>query len=211
MVSRISLMQQMVRTLLDHLLNVPEASVQPGPNEPERTGWSTYTGSFLGARAGLALISVEDDHLALELNGQRLALQAHSATIYLGSWPGSENPMAVGFLPEIVGPVRYITIDEKPCERFERDPLFVPDPPSWVCYIGTYREDVLEETIIVQLANDQLLLCLHDNTANRREGVCIPISETQFTWREGLIEFQIAEDGTILGLTAMKVYQFRRL
>jgi CubicO group peptidase (beta-lactamase class C family) len=210
-VSRISSMQRMVRTLLDYLLNLPEAPARPGTNDPERTLWSRYTGSFLGVRAGLALISVENDQLVLELNGQRLSLQAHSTTIYLGSWPGSEDPIAVGFLPEIKGPVRYITIDEKPCERFERDPLFVPDPSSWVSYAGTYREDALEETITVQLANDQLLLRLHDNTGNMREGVCIPISETQFTWREGLIEFQIAEDGTVLSLTAMKVYQFRRL
>ena len=157
------------------------------------------------------MISVEDDHLVLELNNQRLSLQAHSDNVYFGYKPGSEIPLSVGFIPKAMEPVCYITIDEKPCERFERDPLFSPNPHSWVRYNGTYREDDSGETITIQVVNDQLLLRLHNNDDEMVEGVCIPISETRFTWSGGLIEFQVAEDGTVPTLTAMKVYEFRHL
>lgn len=211
MVSRISFMQRLVRALLDNLLNLPSASVWPSTIAPERMQWPRYTGSFLGARAGLVIISVEEDNLVLELNGQRLSLQAHSTTVYVGYWPGSETPVAVGFVLEAMEPVRYITIDEKVCERFERDPLFSPNPLSWVRYIGTYREDDHGETITIQVTDSQLLLRLHENDDNMRECVCIAISETRFSWSGGLIEFQVAEDGTVQALTAMKVYEFRRI
>ena len=211
MVSRISFMKQLVNIILDSLLNVSSESARPSTNEPERTRWPQYTGSFLGARAGLAVISVEDDQLVLDLNGQHFPLQEHSTNIYVGYWSASEVPIAVGFVFETEEPVRYITIDEKPCERFERDPLFSVNPLSWISYSGTYKEHDNGETISIQVANDQLLLRLHENDDSVREGVCVPISETQFTWAGGLIEFQVAEDGTVPTLTAMNVYRFRRL
>jgi hypothetical protein len=119
--------------------------------------------------------------------------------------------MTVGFILDAVGPVRSITIDEKPCERFETDPLFSPNPLAWLSYGGIYKEENTEETITIQVTNEQLLLRLHDNDDNVREGVGMPISETQLTWAGGLIEFQVAEDGTVPALTAMKVYEFKRL
>lgn len=64
-------------------------------------------------------------------------------------------------------PVRYITIDEKPCERFERDPLFSLNSLLRIRYNGTYMEDDSGETITIQIANDQLLLRLHDDVSFR--------------------------------------------
>ena len=211
MVSRISFMKRLLRELLDHLLDLPSESQRPGNTSPERTQWSRYTGSFLGARAGLAMISVKDNHLVLELNNQRLILQSHSDNVYFGYQPGSEIPLSVGFIPEAMKPVRYITIDEKLCERFERDPLFSPNPLSWIHYNGTYKENDSGETITIQITNGQLLLRFHDNDDDIREGACIPISETRFAWTGGLIEFQVVEDGTVPALIAMKVYEFRHL
>lgn len=211
LVSRIPFMQRLISVLLDHLLDLPEAIVRPSTHEPERTLWPRYPGSFLGARTGLAIISVEDDHLVLELNGQRVSLQAYSANVYVGYWPGSDTPMTVGFILDDVGPVRTITIDEKPCERFEADPLFSPHPLTWLSYSGIYQEESNGDIITIQVTNEHLLLRLHDNDDNVREGVCMPISETQFAWTGGLIEFQVAEDGTVPALTAMKVYEFKRL
>lgn len=211
MVNRISFMKRFVNVILDQLIHLPSTSTQLSFKEPERTLWPRYIGSFLGARVGLAIISIEDNHLMLELNGKRLSLQAHSANVYFGYWPGSLSPISVGFISEAMKPVRYITIDEKLCERFERDPLFLPDPFSWMHYNGTYRENDSGETIAIQITNGQMLLRFHDNDDEMREGVCIPISMTKFTWSGGLIEFQIAEDGTVPVLEAMEVYKFRRL
>jgi CubicO group peptidase (beta-lactamase class C family) len=211
MVSRISFMKLLVRVLLDHLLDLPAEPQRPGITSPKRSQWSKYTGSFLGTRAGLAMISVEDDHLVLELNNQRLALQAYSENVYFGYRPGSVIPISIGFIPEEKEPVRYITIDEKLCERFESDPLFSPDSLSWVRFNGIYKEDESGETITIQVVNEQMLLHLHESDDDTVEGVCIPISETRFAWSGGLIEFQDAEDGTIPALIAMKIYKFRRL
>ena len=205
-------MKRLVRELLDQLLDMPSMSPQrPDTTNSERTLWPRYIGSFLGARAGLALISVEDNKLVLELNNQRLSLQEHSENVYFGYLPDSRSEIAVGFISEAMKPVRYIAIDEKLCERFDRDPFFSPNPLSWVRFIGTYKEIDSGETITIQVTNGRMLLRFHDNDDDIIEGVCIPISETRFTWSGGLIEFQIDEDGTIPTLTAMNVYRFRRL
>jgi CubicO group peptidase (beta-lactamase class C family) len=158
MASRISFMKRLVSKLLDHLLDLPSESQRPGTTSPERTQWSSYTGSFLGVCVGLALISVEDDHLVLELNNQRLTLQEHSANVHFGFLPDSGSEIAVGFIPEAIEPVRYITIDENLCERFEYDPFFSPNPLTWVRFIGTYKEVDSGETITIQVTNGQLLL-----------------------------------------------------
>ena len=110
--SQFQVIERLVRVLLDHLLDLPSTIVQPNFNGPDRTLWPRYIGSFLGACVGLALISVEDNHLVLELNNQRLSLQEHSANVYFGYLPGSGSEIAVGFIPEAMKPVRYITIDE---------------------------------------------------------------------------------------------------
>jgi Beta-lactamase len=211
MVSRISFMKRFVNVILDQLLNLPSTSVQPSFNNPARILWPRYIGSFLGVRAGLAMISVEDDHLVLELNNQRLSLQAHSDNVYFGYQPGSEILISVGFIPEAMEPVRYITIDEKICERFEDNPLFSSNPLSWIRYCGTYKDNNSGETITIQITDGQMLVRFYGNDGEMREGVCVPISMTRFTWSGGLIEFQIAEDGTVPALEAMKVYEFKRL
>lgn len=211
MVSRIAFMKRLVGTILDYLLGALGEQVKPVASKPDRTSWSNYTGSYLGMRTGLAIIFIENDQLVLELNGQRIPLEAHSHGVYFGNWPGSDTWCSVGFVAETTCPVRYIMIDEKPCERFERDFLFSPDPTSWRRYSGTYRENVNNETIDIQVEDHGLVLRLHDNDASTIEGTCIPLDETRFAWSGGLIEFEIADDGTVPALTAMQVYRFERV
>ncbi len=81
----------------------------------------------------------------------------------------------------------------------------------WRSYSGIYQEENTGETITIQVSNEHLLLHLHDTDDHVREGVGMPISATQCVWTGGLIEFQVAEDGTVPALTAMKVYEFKRL
>ncbi len=107
--------------------------------------------------------------------------------------------------------MRYIMIDGKPCERFEHDLLFSPDPTSWVRFSGTYRENSNKETITVQVEDHRLLLRLHDNDDGVTGGTCIPLDETRFVWSGGLIEFHSADDRIIPALTAMEVYTFWRV
>jgi hypothetical protein len=204
-------MKRLVRELLDYLLDLPSESKRPSTASPERTQWSSYTGSFLGARTGLAIVSVEDGHLVLELNNQRISLQAHRENVFFGYERRSEFPISVGFIRESMEPVRNITIDEMLWERFEGDSFFSPDTLSGVHFIGTYKEVDNGETITIQVTNSQMHLRFHDNDDGTTEGICIPISETRFTWSGGLIEFQVNEDGTVPALVAMKVYQFRQI
>jgi len=208
MVSRIAFMKRLVGRIMDHLLDMPREHMKPLANKPDRSSWSNYTGAYLGMRAGLAIISIENDQLVLELNGQHIPLEAHSHGVYFGYCPGSDTWCSVGFVAETTGPVCYIMIDERLCERFEHNFLFSPDPAYWRRYSGTYRENGNNETIDIRVEDHGLVLRLHDNDASTMEGTCIPLDENRFAWSGGLIEFEIADDGTVPALTAMQVYRF---
>jgi len=68
-----------------------------------------------------------------------------------------------------------------------------------------------KETITVQVEDHRLRLHLRDNDGGISGGTCIPLGETRFVWSGGLIEFHIADMGTIPALTAMEVYTFWRV
>jgi len=73
------------------------------------------------------------------------------------------------------------------------------------------RENGNNETIDIQFEDHSLMLRLHDNDASTIEGTCIPLDEARFAWSGGLIEFEIADDGTVPALTAMQVCKFERV
>jgi CubicO group peptidase (beta-lactamase class C family) len=204
---------QVVYSLLDDLLDLPKQTNFPHAIPPDTSLWPNYIGSYLGNRAGLAVISIVDGQLLLELNGQSIPLEVQRADLYIGRKPESESIVSVGFVPEAKGPIQYIMIGGIPYRRFDRDPLFTPNPLSWTRFIGRYRnrDDEYGETITIRVEDDHLVLHLQDNEVNESEEACIPIDTTRFAWSSGLIEFHTAEDGTVPNLTAMNVYTFKRL
>jgi len=211
MVSRIAFMKRLVGMIMDYLLDMPREHMKPLANKPDRSLWSNYTGAYLGMRAGLAIISIENDQLVLELNGQSIPLEAYSSGVYFGYWPGSDTWCSVGFLAETTGPIRYLMIDERLCERFEHNLPFPLDPASRTRYTGIYRENSNNETIDIRVEDHGLVLRLYDNDASTLEGTCIPLDKNRFAWSGGLIEFEVADDGTVPALTAMQVYRFERV
>jgi CubicO group peptidase (beta-lactamase class C family) len=204
---------QIVSTLLDDLLDLPRLTSLPHAIPPYTSLWPKYVGTYLGNRTGLAIISIVDNQLLLDLNGQPIPLEAQRADLYAARRPESENILSVGFIPEATGPTQYIMIGGVPHRRFDRGSHFIPNPLSWTSFIGRYRnrEDEYGETITMRVEDGQLIIHLQDNEDNETEAACIPIDKTRFAWSGGLIEFHIAEDGTVPGLTAMNVYTFRRL
>ncbi len=214
LVNRIAGMQRLVKAILDQILDAPKERMTPRTTQSEQIWWTYYTGIYVGLRVGIAEVKVEDEQFVLILNAQRIPLFAHTRTVYFGYWPGSDIWVSVGFLlneqsPE---PVRYIMIDEQPCERFEASVSPPSDPASWTRFTGTYQErEGNHETISISLENQQLRLQLRDNDGNVIEGVCLPLDEARFAWQRGMITFTIAEDGTIPSLTALGVYLFERV
>ena len=204
---------QIVFTLLDNLLDLPGRTSLPHIIPPDTSVWSSYVGSYLGNRTGLAIISIVDNKLLLEFNGQNIPLEAQGADLYTGRRLVGESIISVGFVPEATGPIQYIMINGIPHRRFDSDPRFIPNPLSWTSFTGRYRnrEDEYRETIMIHVEDDHLVLYLQDNEGNKSEDFCIPIDRTRFAWNGGLIEFHIIEDGTVPELTAMNVYKFKRL
>ena len=204
---------QIVFSLLDKLLGLPGLTSFSHIIPPDTSLWPNYVGTYLGNRTGLAVISIVKGQFQLELNGQRIPLEAQRAGLYTGRRPESESIVSVGFVPEATGPIQYIMIGGVPHRRYDRDPRFVPNPLSWEPFTGNYRsrEDEYGETITIRVEGGQLLLHLQDNEANETEATCIPIDTTRFAWSGGLIEFHIVDDGTVPELIAMNVYMFRRL
>ncbi len=204
---------QIVFSLLDDLLDLPRMTGLPHAIPPDTSLWPNYVRTYLGNRTGLAIISVVDGQLLLELNGKSIPLEAQRADLYTGRRPESESIVSVGFIPEATGPSQYIMIGGVPHRRFDRDPRFTPNPLSWTPFIGRYRnrEDEYGETITIRVEDGQLLLHLQDDEGNETEEACNPIDTDRFAWSRGLIEFHVAKDGAVPELTAMNVYTFRRL
>jgi hypothetical protein len=157
---------QIVFSLLDDLLDLPRMTDLPHAIPLDTSWWPNYVGTYLGNRTELAIISVVDGQLLLELNGKSIPLEAQRTDLYTGRRPESESIVSVGFIPEATGPSQYIMFGGVPHRRFDRDPRFTPNPLSWTPFIGRYRnrEDEYGETITIRVEDGQLLLHLQDWT-----------------------------------------------
>jgi len=99
---------QIVFSLLDKLLGLPGLTSFSHIIPPDTSLWPNYVGTYLGNRTGLAVISIVKGQFQLELNGQRIPLEAQRAGLYTGRRPESESIVSVGFVPEATGPSQYI-------------------------------------------------------------------------------------------------------
>ena len=172
-------------TLFSELLEVPTGPFQAAVVEPERAQWPRYVGTYLSVHSGLATISVADDQLVLELNGETLPLTAVEDGLY------QSNYTSVGFVSDEAEPARYLVINGDPYARFERDDAFVPDTSAWAEYPGVYKVWAIDPTpITIRVDADQLRMRWWGD-----EVVCTPLSATSFVSSYGLIEFEADGDG----------------
>jgi CubicO group peptidase (beta-lactamase class C family) len=202
----------LVYLLLDSLLDLPKEVAKPQAIEPDRTLWENYAGTYLGNRTGIARISIENNQLTLMLNGQTIPLQAYRTNLYAGQRQGNDKMISVGFIPEEVGPTQYLMIDgsSKVCKRVILDTHFVPDPSLWISYVGRYQSDD-GEVITIRIVGNQLMLHFRDSDTIEEEGSCLPVDATRFVWERGLLEFQVAQDGSVPEIVVMGVYTLRRI
>jgi len=200
-----TVMEQIVDDVVDRLLGLPAGpEPEPAAVEPDRATWPLCAGTYLGDWTGLATVQASDDRLTLDWNGAKIPLSAYSDRVYLGRKAGEEGIISVGFVPEGGRPVRYLMIDSSPGERYEPDRSFRPDPAAWQGYAGRYTG---VEGLTVRLEGGRLLAYSDDEGA---EVPCVPLSNTLFACDVGLMEFQVAADGSVPSLKFGRVYTLCR-
>ena len=199
-----AVMERIVDDVLDLLLKQEAAPSQPAAVEPDRSTWPLYAGTYLGDWTGLATIKAADDRLVLDWNGTTIPLSTYSDKVYFGCKPGTDAAIPVGFVPEGGRPVRYLMIDSSPGERFEPDRSFRPDPVAWQGYAGRY---IGVEGLTVRLEGERLMVYSDDKGA---EMPCVALSNTAFACDVGLIEFQVAADGSVPSLKFGRVFTLWR-
>jgi CubicO group peptidase (beta-lactamase class C family) len=191
--------------ILDQVLNLPKEAPQPKTIEPDRSSWPLHTGAYLGDWRGLAIVGIEDGQLALNWNGGVLPLSAIREDLYFGRRPGNGETVSVGFIPEAGEPVQYIQVNSSPCQRIQLDTTWTPAPETWQAYTGRYSG---VEEFAVRVEDDQLFVYSEEVD---REMPCVSLSNTCFACDVGLIEFHVADDGTLPSLRLGKVYTLNRM
>jgi len=194
--------QALALEALDRLLGLPETEPPPRPVEPDRSAWPLAAGDFIGSEVGLARVRAEGERLALELNGEKIALDAFGPDLYFGSRAGGGRPVSVGFLPEPAGPVRFITVDGEPCERAELPAA--PDPARLETLAGVYRD---RDALTVSVREGRLAIRSEDQG---REFPCIALGAGRFACGLGLVEFDAGADGRVFRLRLKGVLAFPR-
>jgi CubicO group peptidase (beta-lactamase class C family) len=196
---------EIVDDLLDRLLGLPPGPApEPPAVEPDRSAWPRYTGSYLGDWCGLAAIRAAAGRLSLDWNGVIIPLSAYRDDVYFGHKPGSGAIVSVGFVPEGDQAVRYLMLDSSPCERLEPDRSFRPNPVAWAAYAGRYSGD---DTLTVRIEGDRLLV--HSGNEGV-EMLSVAVSNTRFACDVGLLDFQVAADGSVPAIRFGRVYTLAR-
>jgi len=190
----------LVESIYDDLLDLPHGVVRVAAVPANWSSWPQHLGTYLSVHAGLASVGIDGDQLVLERNGETTPLTAVEGGLY----QAGRTP--IGFVPEQEGPTQYIMIDSQPYRRFEHDLLFVPNPAAWATYPGTYAAwEIDPDPIRVRVAERKLYLKWWGD-----EVACTPLSDTSFVSTYGLIEFEVAKDGSVPVLVTGKgAHQYR--
>jgi hypothetical protein len=190
--------------ILDQVLNLPKEAPPPKTIEPDRSLWPLHTGAYLGDWRGLAIVGMEGGQLTLNWNGEVLPLSAIREDLYFSRRPGNGETVSVGFIAEAGEPVQYIQVNSSPCRRIRHDTTWIPAPETWQAYIGKYTG---VEKVAVRIEDDHLFVYSEDVD---KEMPCVPLSNTCFACDVGLVEFHVADDGTVPSLRLGKVYTLKR-
>jgi CubicO group peptidase (beta-lactamase class C family) len=194
MVNRFEMdLTSLTKQILDQLFDLPAETPQIQVMEPERSMWPQYVGTYLGP-FGLTTISVEEDQLMLDFNGQKAPLQASRKDLYFSRHPENEEIYSVYFLPEETGPIQYVMVKGFRFKRIEREALSAPDPSFWPSFVGTYSDF---DTLAVSIKDD----LLYGYSVQLGQGtVLVPLDRTRFICEAGLVEFLIDESGKVSAL-----------
>jgi CubicO group peptidase (beta-lactamase class C family) len=191
--------------IFDELLGRTPGVPVPQPIPADETRWEAYTGGYVGAESGVAVIKQQNGALQLVHNGDEYKLEAYRSDLYAARKDNGDY-MTVGFMTEADGNVRYITVNEKVYERAELDPNFAPDLASWEALLGDYDAPGLPP-ISLQVQDGRLLL------ESKLESLTEPLRQFApniFTHKFGIIEFERDATDNVTGLTVARVWHYRK-
>lgn len=189
--------------VLDDALALPSHVTLPQEVEPERTTWPQYTGAYLSP-FGLAKISVRDDQLMLDYNGDVMPLKAFGSHRYFGN-KGSST-YSVGLLEEAHGETEYIMLNGRRGRRIQFDTLSQPDPDLWPSYVGSYSSSF--ETYTLSLHDGRMHI---KSEVTKEKSPCQPLDRTRFITFAGVIDLQKVIDGKAMQLWEREDYLFERI
>jgi hypothetical protein len=188
----------------DQLLDLPSPSTPaPSPARGNVQLWPSYIGTYLYLEGGVAVISVQDEHLCLTLNdGPLIPLVALRDDLYVAR-SLSKNLLSVGFLPPESGKVPYLVLGGRPWTRIKVETTSL-DPTKWISYAGRYIRSA-SESYRVSVEGMNLFFSAD---GERRGG--IPLSNTRFACEWGVFEFVLEEDGSVQKLIQIGYWIFLR-
>jgi CubicO group peptidase (beta-lactamase class C family) len=188
---------------VDKLLGLPAGASPLQAVEPDRALWPRYGGTYLGDWRGLATVQATGDRLTLTWNGEAIPLFALRPDLYAGE--NAENEVvSVGLVPGNSAALDYLQVNSSPCRRFQPDPAPVLTPATWPAYSGRYSG---VEKVAVRVDGDRLRL--YSEEVDRWMPL-VPLSNTRFASNVGLIEFQVAKDGSVPALRLGDVYTLEK-
>ncbi len=183
-------------------LEIPTTQPAPTAIIPEKSRWSDDVGFYVGQLRGLVKISTDCDTLSVDWHGEKTALQAHRPHVYFGKSGG--ETISIGFVPETNGPTQYVMLNGALCRRIEYTLPVLKNLDVWQKFAGVY---IGVDKLKVTLRDDSLYVYSDEMAA---EYVCIPLSETAFACKMGLIEFETANNGSVTGLRLQGAYRLKR-
>jgi CubicO group peptidase (beta-lactamase class C family) len=185
--------------ILDSLLDLPGETPALPSIEPNRSQWSRFVGTYVGANSGAAEIQQEGDVLSLIWQGQPLPLTAVNAELYAAQTPDG-SAMPVSFADDGDAPAEYMNIVVAPghalsLQRLDADPHYQPNPQQWEKYIGTFDSPLTK--LVFTIEEGQMSV-----TSPLLGGVPLPmkpIDATRFIFPIGLLTFE-TPDTVLLGV-----------
>jgi CubicO group peptidase (beta-lactamase class C family) len=197
--------------VFDQLLPDRSTSVAvPETPEADRSAWAAFEGAYIGGTAGLAVVEREGEELKLTLNGKILTLRPFQDQ-YAAYDAEGELANLVRFVPNGGDPCQYVMIDNVRCHRFDYDSSFTPDPKWLEAYQGVYAHDKYLGPYRIFLEDGQLLI-EELNYGNPLKDRLLPVSEHLFVGPYAkVVEFQVAEDGSVPSFIGMFGWKMDRL
>jgi CubicO group peptidase (beta-lactamase class C family) len=191
-----------INRILNELLGLPETEPASEAIEPDRTLWPQYQGTYLGGFVGLVDVFVEGDRLVASFNGERASLTALRSDLYVAEIKLAGR-VSIGFVVKGDDPVQHIAVNGMACRRYERTDI-PTDPATWATYAGTFASFI---TVAVRIENDELLARA---SMFEWDSPCTPLGGHRFVTRFGIIEFLVADDGSVQALRWGEAFTLNR-
>lgn len=193
--------------ILDSVLRLPADESEPLAIVPERACWPSYAGNYVGRWSGLATIQVINEQLVLDLNGERIPLQAMKKNVYFGRKTGDGSLISVGFVSEEEGSTPYLYLDTFVLTRCEISIPTQIDVLAWSGYVGTYGLTG-QNSFHVHMRESHLAISSEDLG---EEIVCTSITTTRFTTKIGIFDFHLDREGIAAVLEYGELQKFPRV